>query len=309
MTYIYRLAGENLKLAESELKGYLKSQKISEKPQRNGRIAQTKSEPNQLKRLALVHEVTKKKTETCIKELEDFQPDWKPENSFSITCKTLKGDGKPPEIEEKLGEKYSKEGNTVDLEKPETEIYAYLQEEKIVIGELVQDINRGLFKERSNEKRPFSSPVSLDPVLARVLVNLSETKPGEALLDPFCGTGGILIEAGLCGIKAQGTDTKKEMVDGTRKNLEKYGIINHVIRELDAEKSLEKFEQVDTIVTDLPYGKASKVEGKIEEKFLNLTEEFNGKVVFMYDKPKLGDYKADFEIYVHKNLTRYVYSI
>jgi len=106
MTYIYRLAGENLKLAESELKGYLKSQKISEKPQRNGRIAQTKSEPNQLKRLALVHEVTKKKTETCIKELEDFQPHWKPENSFSITCKTLKGDGKPPEIEEKLGEKY-----------------------------------------------------------------------------------------------------------------------------------------------------------------------------------------------------------
>jgi len=309
MTYIYRLAGENIKLAEAEVKGFLRSQNIDEKPERQGRIAKTRSEPNQLKRLALVHEITQKKTEISIKELEEFDPDWKPENSFSIKCKVLKGDRKAPKIEEVLGEKYSTEQNTVDLEKPETEIYAYLQEEKLVIGEIVQDINRGLFKERSNEKRPFSSPVSLDPVLARTLVNLSETKPGEAVLDPFCGTGGILIEAGLCAILTQGTDTKKEMVRGTRKNLEKYGIINHDIRELDAEKSLEEFKETDTIITDLPYGKASKVEGEIKEKFLTLVENFDGKIVFMYDKPELSDLEAEFEIYVHKNLTRYVYSI
>ena len=307
MTYTYRLAGENLELAEAELKGFLKSQEIQEEVERSGRLAETSSDPSQLKRLALTHEVTRKKAEITKEELEEFEPDWKPENSFSITCKKLGSEKNPPEIEEILGEKYSSDDNSVDLEEPETEIYAYLTREKIIIGELVQDINRGLYKKRSNEKRPFSSPVSLDPVLARVLVNLSEVKPGEKLLDPFCGTGGILIEAGLCGIMPLGTDTKKEMVKGTRKNLEEYGILAHDIRRIDAEESLEEFDNVGALITDLPYGKASKVEGEIEEKFMDLIEDFDGKVVFMYDEPKLDGLEADFEIYVHKSLTRYIF--
>jgi len=307
MTYFYRLAGENLELAEAELEGFLNSQKIDEKPKRNGRIAETESQPEQLKRLALTHEITRKIAETKLESLENLELDCKPEESFSITCKVLKGDTDAPEIEEKLGRKLSSEKNSVDLENPKTEIYAYIIEEKLIIGELIQDIDRGLFQKRSNEKRPFSSPVSLDPVLARVLVNLSEVEAGGKILDPFCGTGGILIEAGLCGILPQGTDTKKEMVKGTRKNLEEYGIIGHDIRQMDAEKSLEEFEETDAIITDLPYGKASKVEGEIEEKFLNLIDEFKGKVVFMYDKPHLGSLEAKFKIYIHKSLTRYVY--
>ncbi|MFB6100757.1 MAG: TRM11 family methyltransferase, partial [Candidatus Nanohalobium sp.] len=163
---------------------------------------------------------------------------------------------------------------------------------------------------RSNEKRPFSSPVSLDPVLARVLVNLSGTPLGGKILDPFCGTGGILIEAGLCGILPLGTDTKGEMVEGTRENLEEYGVINHNIQQEDAEKSLELFDyEIDALITDLPYGKASKVEGEVEEKFLDLVEGFGGNVVFMYDRPSLGGFEADYEVYVHKNLTRYIYTV
>ena len=306
MTYIYRLAGENLDLAEAELDGFLESQNIDEKCKRDGRLAETDSEPDQLKRLALTHEICRKKDETTI---ESLKTDIEVKGSFAVRCKVLQGGEESKKIEEKLGEELSTEDNIVDLEKPETEIYAYVKEEKIVLGELVQDIDRGLFQKRSNEKRPFSSPVSLDPVLARVLVNLSGTPPGGKILDPFCGTGGILIEAGLCGILPLGTDTKKEMVEGTRDNLEEYGIINHDIREKDAEKSLEAFDyDIDALITDLPYGKASKVEGKIQDKFLKLVEEFDEKVVFMYDKPKLGKFEADYNVYVHKNLTRYIYS-
>ncbi|QGA80148.1 THUMP domain-containing protein [Candidatus Nanohalobium constans] len=307
MTYTYRLAGENLELAEAELEGFLKSQRIDEKPETRNRLAEIDSEPNQLKRLALTHEITQKIGETS--NLDNFTPDWTPEDSFSVKCKILEGEADNQRIEEKLGEKLSTENNEVDLENPETEIYVYVLGGNKIIGKLVQDIDRGLFNKRSNEKRPFSSPVSLDPVLARVLVNLSKTPAGGKLLDPFCGTGGILIEAGLCGIQPLGTDTKKEMVKGTKENLEKYGIISHEISQKDAEKSLSKFGNVDAIVTDLPYGKASKVEGEIEEKFLDLIKDFDGKTVFMYDKPNLGDMKAEFEIYVHKNLTRYIYSL
>ena len=91
MTYIYRLAGENLEMAEGELKGFLRSQGISEEPERDGRLAETDSEPEQLKRLALTHEVVKEKAEIKIEELEDFNPEDKPGDSFSITCKKLAG--------------------------------------------------------------------------------------------------------------------------------------------------------------------------------------------------------------------------
>jgi tRNA (guanine10-N2)-dimethyltransferase len=308
MTYIYRLAGENLEIAEAELKGFLKSQEVEEEPDRQSRIAETESEPEMLKRLALTHEVSRKIAEIDPDNLQDTEIDYRLEGSFAVNCKIIEGEEDPQKIEEQLGEKLDTEESTVDLENPDTEVTVYVAGEKIVIGELIQDIPRGKFQDRTNEKRPFSSPVSLDPVLARVLVNLAEIPAGGKVLDPFCGTGGILIEAGLCGTLPCGADVKEEMVKGTRKNLEEYGIINHDIRKLDAEKVLKGFETgFDAVITDLPYGKASKIEGETEKKFLNLIEEFDGKAVFMYDKPKLGKFKADFEVYIHKNLTRYIF--
>lgn len=308
MTYLYRLAGENLELAEAELKGFLRSQDINENPERYERIAETEKHPDMLKRLALTHEVSKKRAEIDLKKLENIDLELAVEGNFAVKCKVIEGEADPQEIERKIGEKLENSENSVNLEDPDTEILAYVLDESILIGELVQDINRGLFQKRSNEKRPFSSPVSLDPVLARVLVNLAEIPTGKAVLDPFCGTGGILIEAGLCGILPLGTDTKEEMVNGARKNLEEYGIINHKIKQEDAENSLKSFDyEPSTIITDLPYGKASKIEGEIKQKFLNLIEDFEGKIVFMYDEPRLGEMEANFEIYVHKNLTRYIF--
>ncbi len=305
MSYIYRLAGENLELAEAELNGFLKSQRFDEEAERKGRLAETESTPDQLKRIALTHEVCRK---VCKTDRENLEVQTEVEGSFAVKSKILEGKGDSKEIEEEIGRKISGERNKVDLEDPDTTFYVYVLKEKIMIGELVQKIPRGLFGKRSNEKRPFSSPVSLSPELARVLVNLSEVPAGGKILDPFCGTGGILIEAGLCGILPQGSDTKEEMVSGTEENLEEYGIINHDIRQVDAEKSLENFDP-DAIVTDLPYGKASKVEGEIEQKFLDLIEKLDGKAVFMYDKPKLGDLEAEYEVYVHKDLTRYIYNL
>ena len=37
-------------------------------------------------------------------------------------------------------------------------------------------------------------------------------KQGQTLLDPFCGFGTILHEAGLQGIKIIGNDIEKEMI-------------------------------------------------------------------------------------------------
>jgi tRNA (guanine10-N2)-dimethyltransferase len=305
MSYTYLLAGEGLELAEAELKGFLASHGLEKNVERKNKLAFTESEPAQLKRLALTHEITELLSRT---DTEEPEIEYRPENSYAVRAKDLTEMDRKEEVEEEIGGKISTKENSVDLERPEEVIKAYIFEDELIIGRLIEDIDRGLFEKRKNQKRPFSSPVSLDPVLARVLVNLSEVSAGESVLDPFCGTGGILIEAGLCGCGVAGTDVKEEMVKGTRKNLEEYGIIAHDIRESEVSEALEIFD-TDVLITDLPYGKASKEEGSPVEDFVVLLEEFNGRTVFMWNKEELGGYKADFSVYVHRNLTRYIFII
>lgn len=300
MTYIYRLAGDNLDLAEAELKGFLESQEIQEEIKRSGRVAKTENHPSQLRRLALTHE--------AIQEIDIEE--YKPSGSYAVRAENLSDkEFDTQSIQKDIGEKISGLTNKVDLENPDTVVKVYKTGENIIYGELVEDIPRGFFRKRSNEQRPFSSPISLDPVLARVMVNLSGLSPGDTVLDPFCGTGGILIEAGLCGIGVKGLDIQEEMVDGTQENLEEYGVISYDIRQGDISELGEIFDEYNAVISDLPYGKASKKTENPVEKFLEFLENYEGKTVFMYNEKELGPYSSDFRIYIHNSLERFIYII
>jgi tRNA (guanine10-N2)-dimethyltransferase len=78
------------------------------------------------------------------------------------------------------------------------------------------------WKDRRATERPFFKPISLDPILAKVIVNLTGIKSGsqEYLCDPMCGTGGILMEAALMDVPYVGIDFDQEMVSGCKTNLE-----------------------------------------------------------------------------------------
>lgn len=310
MSYIYHLAGENLELAEAEIRGFLKSQQVSEKPSRTGKIVETESEPPQLKRLALTHEVSRKILGEEIDDLENLEIDYRPEKSFAVRVENFSEEEDNTNVEKILGDKLSTQENSVDLEAPDTVVKIYMVNGKVLIGELIESIDRGLFESRKNQHRPFSSPVSLDPVLARVLVNLSGAEPGETVLDPFCGTGGILIEAGLCGCGVKGLDIKEEMRKGCRDNLEEYGVINQDIRQGEISEIDEIFDKrFDKAVTDLPYGKSSKQTEDALESFLDFVDGFDGDLVFVWNKDILRDHRADFTVYVHGSLKRYIFVV
>jgi tRNA (guanine10-N2)-dimethyltransferase len=307
MTYLYKLAGSNLELAEADLNGFLKSQEIEEEATREERIAETKEEPLQIRRLALTHEVSRKIGEYKLETKIEYEV----EGQFAVRAENVgEADHSTQEFERKIGKQLSNEDNIVELEHPNTEIKAYLFEDHIILGELVEELPREKFRERENQKRPFSSPISIDPVQARLLVNLAEVKPGEKVLDPFCGTGGILIEAGMCGIAVHGTDIQGKMVEGTVENLEEYGVISHDIREMSVEDVFTELDvDFESIITDLPYGKASLKESDVEEEFMELVKErCSGKAVFVSDQSDFQGLEPDHSIYVHKNLTRYIYT-
>lgn len=74
------------------------------------------------------------------------------------------------------------------------------------------------------EQRDMAKPVrrhalSISPRLAKIMINLSEVKKEEKLLDPFCGIGTILIEALMQNIKVIGVDKDKNAIQDALKNL------------------------------------------------------------------------------------------
>ncbi len=60
----------------------------------------------------------------------------------------------------------------------------------------------------------------LPPKVARIMVNIARPEKGEALLDPFCGSGTVLQEAALLGeTRLMGTDISSKAIQDTRDNL------------------------------------------------------------------------------------------
>ncbi|MDH4215033.1 MAG: DNA methyltransferase [Candidatus Thorarchaeota archaeon] len=75
-----------------------------------------------------------------------------------------------------------------------------------------------------DESRPYiSSKISTSPKICRTLLTLAGARPGDTILDPFCGTGTILMEAAMLGMKVIGIDIDGNQVQGTRSNLIWFG--------------------------------------------------------------------------------------
>jgi len=152
---------------------------------------------------------------------------------------------------------------TVDLTNPDHTIFLLITNEKVYVSEQIANIDRGFYEQRKAHMRPFFSPISLHPKIARALVNISRAKPGDVVLDPFCGTGGFLIEAGLMNMKVIGSDISEEMITGAQKNLLSYHIQSFSMITADIASLPDQLsDKVDAIVTDLPYGKATSTRGE-----------------------------------------------
>ncbi len=141
----------------------------------------------------------------------------------------------------------------VNLTKPKSLVRIVAFQDNFFIAIERIKLNKKHFEESKPHKRPFFYPGSMNPKLARCMVNLSRVKEGELLLDPFCGTGGILIEAGLIGCKVVGSDIYWKMKNGTSINLDYYGITDYRTFNLDV-RELKMYEKVASVVTDPPYG-------------------------------------------------------
>ena len=194
-------------------------------------------------------------------------------------------------FEEVVGRVVSSSGREVNLESPSNEITIIIagsnegdshpepfgfRDIMIVWGLSVRDWSKEDFSGRSPTERPYFKPVSLEPRQARLLISLSNI-PGREIgtvVDPFCGTGGIAIEAALQDIEVLASDLDSRMVEGTRENLrwlEKDGLV----KKWDASELSKLWgERQDcSFVFDPPYGRSSWKSDDSLEIFLSVLRE------------------------------------
>jgi len=211
-----------------------------------------------------------------------------------------------------------KRGIKVRLVSPDKTFFGALTGENFVFGLKLDEVSPKPFTKRRPKNRPFFHPSALPPKLARCMVNLARPKNDSVVLDPFCGSGSILIEAGLIGCRVLGSDVKDLMVRGGLLNMRFFGV--EVLGASVAEAGKLPFRRVDRIVADPPYGKSTTTLGftirEVVSRFLSEAKNIlpRGGYVSMASPRNLGTSEIGENkgfkviekhlVYVHRSLTR-----
>ena len=191
------------------------------------------------RRLGYTHEVHELIKTTTVDDFDECMSaiDWSDyiNETFAVRVKRFHTDIDTVATERKSGSLIlaNCENIKVNLTKPNSLVRVVVHQSDVYIAIERIKLNKKHFEESKPHKRPFFYPGSMSPKLARCMVNLSRVKEGQLLLDPFCGTGGILIEAGLIGCKVVGSDIYWKMKNGTSINLDYYGITDYRTFNLD----------------------------------------------------------------------------
>lgn len=325
MPLIFELSGEHESLPKAELIGCLEAEEIefSIEEEDHGVLVLDAPELNieEMKgRLALTHYIQNHLFSCEGDELLTLNTQFEiGEGSFAVRAKRRKRYHENLDLKavEGIVADNVKGDNEVDLSDPDIEIRVIISG-RCHVGKKLAKIDRGEFESRKVQFRPYFSPVSLHPRLARALVNLSRVKKAQDLLDPFCGTGGVLIEAGLMGVKPIGSDIDKRMVDGCQKNLSSLNIDDAELFCSDIREVANVVGEVDAIATDPPYGRSATTNREEISSLYNRAFETFTKVlkpggyvsILLPDKESIDigenhlSLKESYAMRVHKSLTR-----
>ena len=145
-------------------------------------------------------------------------------------------------------------GTAVDLETYDVDLRCDVIGRRCELS--VRSTDASLHRQRFD--RPFDHPAGTKAPLAYALLRLADVRPGETLLDPFCGGGTIAIEAAQAwpDLRVIAGDVDPSFLEGARQNAEAAGVGDRItLREMDARGLTQYLDApVDRIVANPPYG-------------------------------------------------------
>jgi tRNA (guanine10-N2)-dimethyltransferase len=147
------------------------------------------------------------------------------------------------------------ERGEVNLTAPEVEFII-----EICFGKIFLGINNLRIIRKEEEKRAFDRaifrPGTMRTAFTKVIVNLSGARKGEMLIDPFCGVGGIIIEAERMGIHSLGVEIDRLIARGANKNIQESGSgLSEIVKGTALNLPIRVKENY-VIATDPPYDRA-----------------------------------------------------
>ena len=179
-----------------------------------------------------------------------------PEDTFSMRVSRFGGVSGAlarPRLESHVGGLLAKStGARVNLSSPAKLFHGILSGASFYFGLVGYERPAGIVHARRPRKRAVFHPSTMMPKLARCMVNLSGIVDGTIFLDPFCGVGGILVEASLLGCQVVAMDAVRRMVRGSRRNLSHFRLSSIGFLRGDARRI--PLNRVEAIATDPPYG-------------------------------------------------------
>lgn len=170
---------------------------------------------------------TEQSIDSLLEQMSDYIQTYT--RTGSVAVRSWKHEGKMEgvsarELMRKIGGMLSSHGYKIDLEQPDHRLGMVLDAKAGIIacGWMIGtgDESDGISARRATD-RPFFKPVSLDPRLARLAVNLASGPLQKGVtLDLMTGTGGFVLEAAVSGREAYGIDLDSEMIEGAQRNLD-----------------------------------------------------------------------------------------
>jgi len=331
----FLLSGEHENLPVSELKAILEAEgyvyKVLEKLDQVLRLEADKDCVEPLKRRAALTRICARELFNCEAKVSSIMKATGSmsldevlgeDQSFVVRVKHVKDYS--PKIDGMILEKrlgglvLDKVKARVKMRDPDKAFIGILTEKRFIFGLKLAEIPAKPFVERRPRKKPFFHPSAMQAKLARCMVNLAKPKSGALVLDPFCGTGTMLIEATLVGCRSLGMDIQRRMAKGTLRNLAHFKIEPEGVVVADAQAL--PITKVDCVVTDPPYGISSTT---LKRSTIQIVEEVlrsvygslgNGQRVCLAAPKKLNvaslstalGYKhlESHFVYVHRSLTR-----
>jgi len=181
--------------------------------------------------------------------------------------------------------------------------YFVFEEEAIeYFGIIKQKCDYESLEERDMKKPVRRESLAIAPRLAKIMINLSGAKPGDTLLDPFCGIGTILSEAMLQGINTVGIDLDTEAIKGARRNLKWMNFNENEYELINGDSAQVDIPKVDAMATEPDLGEIMKKipnKERAEKTLLkfdrlmvdvlnNITPSITGKIVITTPYIRIG---------------------
>lgn len=185
-----------------------------------------------------------------------------PGQTYVVRAKRIKHhtDINSAQLEGRIGGSIYRKGFSADLKNADV-VFRLIMSEQCVFGSIVASIDRSAYEARAPHKKPFFYPGVLMPRVARALVNMAGIRSGDVVFDPFCGTAGMLVEAGLIGASTVGLEVRAKILAGAQMNLEWFDT-DHSLIVGDACRVPLVDECVYAIITDPPYGRSARIEAE-----------------------------------------------